>query len=231
MTSTVSYHLVGTTSTAIFMLCLIGIVVQLAFILKRRRRFADNGAPTAVLSLNQFASSYVAFLTVFIYGFCLERFDHYLVWPRLTAAVAVLAIMREIMRDRRDLVTRAIVASCTLALVASLALMASRPSVPAELRTIAQWAVVASSLVVAQGFWRQIVSIRRSGHTGAVALRMHQLTFAKDVATMLFGLAMGIASGWPLVVTNGVCALAKLGVMWQFRWARLSPVAAERRAR
>jgi hypothetical protein len=213
------------------MLCLGGIGAQLALILRRRRSSADNGAPTAVLSLNQFVSSYFAFLSVFVYGFCLDRFDHYLVWPRLAAALSVLAIMWEIMRDRRDLVTRAAVALCLFALVASLALMVSPARAPAELRTVAQWAVVSTSLLVAQGFWGQIVSIRRSGHTGAVALRMHQLTLAKDVATMLFGFAMGIASGWPLVVTNGVCAVAKLGVIWQFRWAHISPVAAQRRAR
>ncbi len=229
MTSDVNYHLVGMTSTAIFTLCLVGIGVQWVFILRRRQSSVDE-APTAILSLNQFVSSFVAFLSVFVYGFCLERFDHYLVWPRLAASAAVLAIMWEIMRDRRDSATRVVVVSCAIALAASVAVMALRPRLPGGLRTAAQWAVVATSLLVAQGFWRQIVSIRRSGHTGAVALRMHQLTFAKDVATMLFGFAMGVASGWPLVVTNGVCALAKMGVMWQFRWARLSPAAARRRA-
>lgn len=224
-----NYHVAGVISSAIFLLCLIGFGDQLRFILRRRREGLSGGRATSVLSLNQFASSYLAFLSVFVYGFALERFDHYLVWSRLAAVTAALAILFEIMRDRRDFASRAVFSASAAAFALSLAAMSMRSRLPPDFRPLAQWSVVATSLIIAQGFLQQILAIRGSGHTGAVLLRMHQLTFAKDVGTMVFGFSLGIAAGWPLIITNGVCALLKIGIMWHFRWARLSPVAAARR--
>ncbi len=223
------YHLIGIVSSAIFLLCLAGVGTQLTEIVRRRRAGGARGSATRVISLNQLASSLMAFLAVLIYGFCLERFDHYLVWTRLAAVVVVLAILVEIARDRGDAESRAVAIGCGAALAAALAAMATALPVDAGARATAQWLVVGSSALVVQGFARQIVAIRRSGDTGAIALRMHQFTFAKDVMTMLFGAALGIEAGWPLVLTNGVCAAAKLGVMWHFRWVRTSPLAIARR--
>jgi len=51
--------------------------------------------PTAILSLNQFVSSFLAFFSFFLYGACLQRFNHYLVWPRLLACLLTLAVLYE----------------------------------------------------------------------------------------------------------------------------------------
>ena len=71
--------------------------------------------------------------------------------------------------------------------------------------------------------------IRRTGQTGAVALRMHQFFFLKDASTIVFAFTMGIASGWPVLLMSSVSGITKLITMWHFRWVRVSPVAQERR--
>ena len=42
-------------------------------------------------------------------------------------------------------------------------------------------------------------------------------------------LAMGLRTGWPLLLLSSVSGLTKLGTLWQFRWARVSPQAQDRR--
>ena len=85
-----SYHITGAISSAIFLLTIVGLWSQLRFVWQRKRA-ANNGEsherPTAVLSVNQFVSSYLAFFSFFVYGVCLDPFNHYLVWPRLAASL------------------------------------------------------------------------------------------------------------------------------------------------
>ena len=84
-----TYHITGLISAVIFLLTASGLWLQLQFVWKRKRAFhAGTGQrPTAVLSLNQFVSSFLAFYSFFLYGGCLPRFNHYLVWTRLVASV------------------------------------------------------------------------------------------------------------------------------------------------
>src|SRR2546430_14588178 len=99
-----AYHITGLISAAIFLLTVGGLWSQLQFIFQRKRTAGRGGVaqrPTAILSLNQFVSSFLAFFSFFLYGACLERFNHYLVWPRLLACLLTLAVLYEIMRDRR----------------------------------------------------------------------------------------------------------------------------------
>ena len=78
----------------------------------------------------------------------------------------------------------------------------------------------------------QVRLIRRSGRTGAVSRRMHQLFLARDVATLAFAGAMGMTAGWPLLVMNGASACTKVAILYHFRWVRSSPAAeGVRRAR
>ncbi len=81
-----------------------------------------------------------------------------------------------------------------------------------------------------QGFSHQIVLIRRSGRTGAVSRWMHGLVYLKDLSLLGFGLAMPIANGWPLVMMGGAAVAVKSVLLWHFRWAEHSPLAALRRA-
>src|SRR2546423_66330 len=115
-----AYHITGAISAVIFLLTLGGLWSQLGFIFVRKRAFGSGQLaqrPTAILSLNQFVSSFLAFFAFFLYGACLKPFNHYLVWSRLAATLLTLIILFEILRDRRD--TRSIVSfsACVALLV------------------------------------------------------------------------------------------------------------------
>ncbi len=77
-----------------------------------------------------------------------------------------------------------------------------------------------------QSLVHQILLIRQSGRTGAISWPLHVLTSVKDVSTVLFGLAMGLLSGWPLILMGGASAAVKVVLLWHFRWAAHSPLAA-----
>ena len=228
-----AYHLTGVISAAIFLLTLSGLWSQLQFIWKRQRDFRVrllSERPTAILSVNQFLSSFLAFFSFFLYGICLQPFNHYLVWPRLAASLLTLALLYEMMRDRKDWLTG-------LAFIASVALLLGAPALlvlnPHALvwgRKISQGLIIAVTVILAQGYSHQIVLIRHSGQTGAVALRLHQFFFVKDASTIAFALTMGVRSGWPVLLLSSVSAITKLITMWHFRWTRCSPVAERRRA-
>ena len=224
-----SYHLTGTVSTLFFLLTLAGLCIQIRMVRQRRKVWADcqleGEKPTAVLSLNQFTMSFLAFFSYFVYGFCLERFNHYLVWPRLVGLCLVLVILFEIVRDRRRWGAIVIFGSCLTATGVGLALLASGLEIGSGGRRIAQALVVVAAVLLIQGYVNQVLLIRRSGRTGAVAQRMHQLFLTRDIATIAFALAMGVTAGWPLLVMNGASALTKVAVLYHFRWVRLSPVA------
>lgn len=99
------YHLSGIINSAIFLLTIGGLRAQLQMVWRRNQAQREgqlSEGTTAVLSLNQFVSSYLAFFSFFLYGACLERFNHYLVWTRLAASLLTLAVLWEIMRARRD---------------------------------------------------------------------------------------------------------------------------------
>lgn len=228
-----NYHLVGFINVIIFALCLSGLWSQLTLIRERRGlskagQLAGEGV-TAGLSLNQFASSFLAFYSFFVYGFVIERFNHYLVWPRLLATMLTLAILYQIMIDRREARATVSFLVCAAATATAVILLLAGVHFSERGRSFSQILVLVSALIVTQGYAHQIWVIRRTGRSGGVSLRMHQMTFLKDVSTVMLGLVMGLKTGWPLLLTNGLCALTKLGVMWQFRWARLSPVARLRR--
>ena len=224
-----TYHITGLISAVIFLLTVGGLWSQLKFVWQRRRNLAGGGRarerPTAVLSLNQFVSSFLAFYSFLLYGACLPRFNHYLVWPRLAACLLTLMVLFELMRDRKDRLTATGFVACLGLLLASPVLLSLHPEAAAWGRWMSQGLVVVVTVVLAQGYLHQVAIIRTTGHTGGVALRMHQFFFLKDVSTMAFALALGIASGWPLLLLSGVSAVTKLATLWHFRWVRLSPLA------
>jgi len=180
--------------------------------------------------LNQFVSSFLAFYSFLLYGACLPRFNHYLVWPRLMACLLTLMVLFELMRDRNDRLTTAGFVSCLALLLGSPALLRLHPEAAAWGRWFSQGLVVVVTVILAQGYLHQVVLIRKTGCTGGIALRMHQFFFLKDVSTIAFALAMGFSSGWPLLLLSSVSAVTKLATLWHFRWVRLSPLAQQRRA-
>lgn len=226
-----SYHLTGIISSAIFLLTINGLWAQLRFVWQRREDYrADEsaGRPTEILSVNQFVSSYLAFVSFFLYGACLEPLNHYLVWPRLAASLLTLVVLGEIVRDRRGPVAIVAFSLCLLLLLGGpLALLI--PQAAMWGRVVSQGLIVVATVVLAQGYLHQVFVIRRTGRTGAVSARMHWFFLWKDLSTIAFALTMGTASGWPITLLSTVSALTKVITLWHFRWVRLSPVAQVRR--
>lgn len=227
-----SYHITGLISSAIFLLTLAGLWAQLGFVWRRKLSAADGETherPTAVLSVNQFVSSFLAFFSFFLYGACLERFNHYLVWPRLAASLLTLAVLFEILRDRRDRVARSAFVFCTVLLIGAPLGLVAIPGAATWGRTISQTLIVIATIVLAQGYLHQVLLIRQTGRTGGVSARLHQFFFWKDVSTIAFALSMGASTGWPLILLSSVSAATKIVTLWHFRWVRLSPLADQRR--
>lgn len=227
-----SYHITGLISSAIFLLTIAGLWAQLGFVWRRQRSVADGETqecPTAVLSVNQFVSSFLAFFSFFLYGACLERFNHYLVWPRLAAALLTLAVLFEIVRDRRDRVSVLAFAACLVLLVGAPLGLFTIPGAAEWGRTVSQSLIVAVTAILAQGYLHQVLMIRLTGRTGGVSARLHWFFFWKDISTIAFALSMGTTTGWPLMLLSSVSATTKLVTLWHFRWVRLSPLARERR--
>jgi len=227
-----SYHVTGLISSGIFLLTIGGLWAQLGFLWERKQATTGGEShqrPTAVLSVNQFVSSYLAFFSFFLYGACLERFNHYLVWPRLAASLLTLAVLFEIVRDRRDRVATLSFVVCTSLLVAATLGLFTIPGAAEWGRTVSQTLVVFITAILAQGYLHQVLMIRQTGRTGGVSARLHQFFFWKDVSTIAFALSMGTSTGWPLMLLSSVSATTKLVTLWHFRWVRLSPLASQRR--
>jgi uncharacterized protein with PQ loop repeat len=227
------YHLTGLLSAAIFLLTLVGLWTQLRFVWSRRQAVTSGAAddrPTAILSVNQFVSSFLAFFSFFLYGLCLDPFEHYLVWPRLAASVLTLGVLFEILRDRRNGVAIGAFVACLLLLIGAPIALAVIPGATVWGRAVSQTLIVVATIVLAQGYLHQVLMIRQTGRTGGVSARMHQFFFWKDFSTIAFALSMGKNSGWPLLLLSSVSAATKLVTLWHFRWVRLSPIASARRA-
>lgn len=228
-----SYHITGAVSAAIFLLTIGGLWAQLRFVWQRQRRVTVDGEPTerptAVLSVNQFVSSFLAFFSFYLYGTCLERFNHYLVWPRLAASILTLAVLFEIARDRRDAIARTAFTGCAVLLTGASLVLAILPGAAEWGRTFSQGLIVVVTVILAQGYLHQVLLIRRTGGTGGVSSLLHLSFLLKDIATMAFALTMGTSTGWPVMLMSTVSAITKVVTLWHFRWVRLSPLARQRR--
>ena len=231
------YHLTGGISVLCFLLSLTGIAAQLRDIRRRRLLFVQNHTrseidrPTAILSLNQFSASFLAFYSFLVYGLCSVPFNHYLVWTRLPATILVLGILYEIWHDRRSRLAAAAVLCAAVMIAATTGLLLSGNRIPDEGRQMSGWLAIFAASIFGQGILHQIVRIRRTGHTGAVSLRMHQLTTLKDLSTVAFALAMPFDQGWPLMTVGGVGVTTKSVLIWHFHWVHQSSLARERRNR
>jgi len=226
----IAYHITGAVSSIIFLLTILGLWWQLRLIYRRKREAGATGqSPTAILSLNQFVSSFLAFFSFFLYGACLERFNHYLVWTRLAASVLTLIVLFEIMLDRRTAATVVSFAVCSFLMITAPIVLAWNPKLAASAKVLSQALIMLVTVVLAQGYLHQVVVMRKTGRSGAVALRMHQCFLLKDIATIAFAWTMGVAAGWPLLLLSSVSGITKVITLWHFRWVRVSPAARERR--
>lgn len=223
------YTVAGSINTAFILLSVAGVWAQLNKIWQRRRQSSPAGAATQILSLNQFSVSFLAYLSFFVYGYTIQPFNHFIVWPRLLAALVVLLILHEIWRDRRGTSATLGLMIATLSLLAALAGLLWGQRFVDEGRILASIMITAITVLLAQGYAHQILLIWRSGHTGAVSLRMSQLILLMDISTIVFACSMGLQRGWPLLLLATVSASTKVSIMWLFRWQRSSALAQQRR--
>lgn len=222
------YHVTGIISAFLYGLSVVGLWIQLQKI-RERKNNPLIAHPTAIISLNFMAMAFFAFFFLFTYGFALDHFNHYLVWPRLAAMAVSLLILYEMMQDRKEIRSTFTFWLCaTSAGSGILALIFFRDAAHV-LVPFSQTGIVAITITLAQANIHQILLITRSGSTGGIALRSHQLTMVKDLGTVAFGLALGASAGWPLIVLCGSNALMKLAIMYLFRWVRVSETAHARR--
>lgn len=220
------YHAAGLVNLVFYGIALAGTAHQLREIWRRQGGVAADGAPglaTAVLSLNQLAVSFLGYFAFFVYGYCVRPFNHYLVWPRLVGVLLVLAILRELARDRRDATSRGVYAAGVALLVPAVAVLAARPEISAAARRVPEALAVVATALVVQGFGHQIVLVRRARRVGAVSTWMHVSTFVKDFSLAALGAAMGVAAGWPLMLMGGASVAVKsvlIAHLWAYRGAR-----------
>lgn len=219
------YTVAGAINTAFILLSLVGVWAQLRKVWQRRASATAGASATDILSLNQFTVSFLAYLSFFVYGYSIQPFNHFIVWPRLLASVLVLLILREIWTDRLSrTATASLVVACVALLCALLGLVWGQRHVD-EGRVLASAMIVAVTALLAQGYAHQILLIWRSGRTGAVSLRMSQLILLMDISTIVFAFAMGLRLGWPLLLLAVVSGSTKLIILWLFRWERRSAAA------
>ena len=95
------YQLAGALNTVCVLFGVYGVWLQIRKIWERKHAPA-LGRPTEILSLNYFATGFVASWSFFVYGYSIQPFNHVLVWPRLVAFLLTLVVLYEIQHDRRD---------------------------------------------------------------------------------------------------------------------------------
>ena len=215
---TAFYNIAGMVNTAFILLSLVGVGAQLRLVRSRRERADATDSATAVLSLNQFTVSFLAYLSFFVYGYSVTPFNHFIVWPRLLASVLVMALLVEIWRDRRSWSATISLLTAVLLLICALAGLAWGERHVDEGRVVASVMIVVITALLAQGYAHQILLILRNGHTGAVSLRMSQLILLMDLSTIVFAFAMGLRMGWPLLLLAVVSGSTKLVILYLFRW-------------
>lgn len=231
------YNFAGVLNTLFVAASLYGVFLQLKQIWRRKTNshHREQGEATALLSLNQFTVSFFAYFSFFVYGYSVEPFNHYMVWPRIVACVLVLAILWEIYFERRQSTERYTIFGCSgILTLGVLGLGLSSFDIGSrfvdEGHLLSTSLILAVSLLLAQGYWHQIMLIIRSGSTGAVNIRMSQFILAMDLSTLLLAYSMGFERSWPMVVLAVVSGVTKILIMYLFRWVKLSLNAALRRS-
>lgn len=224
-----SYYVFGTISSIFIVVSLFGVFSQLNTIWQRKKQLVTNTQATAILSLNQFTVSYLAYLSFFIYGYSIEPFNHFIVWPRFLASVLVLLILLEIWQDRKS--KSSLMSFCIAGLSLFLAVIGLfvGETFTDQSKFISTTIIVVVSVLIAQGYFHQIKLIIDSGKTGAVDLRMSQFILMMDISTIAFAISMGLNEGWPLMLLAITSGVTKVVIIYLFNWVKTSSVAKERR--
>lgn len=222
------YNAVGMLSSLMFLGCLFGLVKQYRRINARKNdpQNSEAGYATRSLSVNSFFSSFVAFYAFFLYSIMLVEIDYYLFVTRLLAASMTLVVLYEIFRDRKPLSQRLPFLSGVLLMAVAILCIGVREDMLFIGRSASIFLAVGATLIMLQGGIQQIRKIREEKSTGALSLSMNVIFGMKDLSNIAFGLVIGFADGWPLIMTGTVSALTKAVVILQFYLFREKPAVA-----
>ena len=214
------YTFFGGINTLFIFVSLYGILSQLKTIWRRKLVEETKRQSTSLLSLNQFTVSFLAYFSFFIYGYSIEPFNHFIVWPRLIAAFLVLTILYELWLDRKNQSTLIVFILAIASLMVGIFGLFYGESFVDEGRYVSTIIILVISVLIAQGYYHQIMLIIKSRGTGAVDLKMSQFILMMDISTIAFALAMGLDNGWPLIVLAVTSAITKLIIMYLFKWVK-----------
>ncbi len=214
------YTLFGGINTLFIFVSLYGVLSQLKTIWRRKLDEKTMQDPTSLLSLNQFTVSFLAYFSFFIYGYSIEPFNHFIVWPRLIASLLVLAILFELWQDRKNQSTLSVVIFALACLALGILGLFFGESFVDEGRYVSTIIILIISVLIAQGYYHQIMLILVSRNTGAVDLKMSQFILMMDISTIAFAISMGLENGWPLIVLAVTSAITKLAIMYLFKWVK-----------
>jgi len=212
------YTLLGSINAALIVLSAYGVLLQLKSIYERRVNHTAN--PTAVLSVNQFAVSFVAYFSFYLYAIFIEPINHFLAWPRLLASVLAWLILVEIYRDRQTRYSKVSSLLSGFFLCGGLFALTSNVTFNDEGRQLSTCLIIVASLLIAQGYTHQFIQIVKSRSTGAINLKMSQYILLMDISTIAFALTMPLTKGWPLMVLAFTSAITKLVMMYLFYWVK-----------
>lgn len=229
-----NYHAAGLVSSILTSLALSGLVMQLVLIWQRKR-LTDAGdllneRPTAILSVNRFMTSFLAYYSFLVFGAIQRPFNHYLVWPRLGAIILTLIVLFELMIDRRQKRVVSAFTFCAVLTVGGILLIILRPPVTPLSDRASKLLICLVTVIFLQGGLAQLRNIRSTGRTGGLSIALHMTFLAKDTGTAIFAIAMGLQKGWPVLLLSTVSMSVQIATLWHFRWVQTSPNAKRRRS-
>jgi hypothetical protein len=214
--TTVIHHLLGLLTSAVFLLNWYGLASQWYLIEKRKKKHL---VATQSLSPNQFASSFIAFYSIFIFGMALDEFNHYLVWTRLGALLLLLPILFRIQQEQKTVITQGIFVCAVCLLLCGLMAMNFRPF--STLINIGSDALmVFVTFVLLQGAFHQWRILKRSRSVGALSFSLFRSIIAKDLCTLAFALTIPLSQAWPLVLVSGTSIFARGAVLLEMERLR-----------
>jgi hypothetical protein len=230
----VNYHAAGLVSAVFSCLALTGLVMQLVLI-RQRKRLTEAGEllnerPTAVLSVNRFMTSFLAYYSFLVFGAIQQPFNNYLVWPRLGGILLTLAVLFELMVDRRQKRVASAFTFCAILAVGGILLIILRPPITPLSDRASKLLICLVTVIFLQGGLAQLRNIRTTGRTGGLSIALHMAFLAKDVGTAIFAIAMGLQKGWPVLLLSSVSMGVQIATLWHFRWVQTSPKAKRRRS-
>ena len=199
---------------------MIGLALQIRKIWQRRISGYPRGEITAVISAEYFFASFLAIFSTLLYGGALERFNHYLVWPRTGAVVMILYILLELTIDRRTKKVACLTALPWMLAISGFSILIFNRGFAISNQELFKSGVVAMALILFVGNLSQVRELRSGQGTGAVSLALHSMYFLKDVSLTVFGIVLGAKQGWPIIIAGGLDASLKAVILYYYFKAR-----------